>query len=68
MPLRRWVLPVPFELRLLLARDPHVLTAVGRIFVQEIFRWQRERRLLRARWLWHLAERLRTEHSGQRFA
>ncbi|HEY1537035.1 MAG TPA: transposase, partial [Polyangiaceae bacterium] len=41
--LRQWVLSVPFELRLLLARDPHVLTAVGRIFVQEIFRWQRER-------------------------
>jgi hypothetical protein len=43
VPLRQWVLSVPFELRLLLARDPHVLTAVGRIFVQEIFRWQRER-------------------------
>jgi len=37
------VLSVPYELRLLLAREPHVLTAVGRIFVQEIFRWQRER-------------------------
>ena len=34
---------MPFELRLLLARDPRALTAVGRIFVQEIFRWQRER-------------------------
>jgi len=42
-PLRQWVLSVPFELRLLLARDPRALTAVGRIFVQEIFRWQRER-------------------------
>jgi glycogen debranching enzyme len=41
-PLRQWVLSVPFELRLLLARDPRALTAVGRIFVQEIFRWQRE--------------------------
>ena len=34
---------MPFELRLLLARDPRALTAVGRIFVQEIFRLQRER-------------------------
>jgi hypothetical protein len=42
MPLRQWVLSVPFELRSLLARDPRALTAVGRIFVQEIFRWQRE--------------------------
>jgi hypothetical protein len=32
--------------RLLLARDPRALTAVGRIFVQEIFRWQRERAAL----------------------
>jgi len=43
VPLRQWVLSVPFEVRLLLARDPRALTAVGRIFVQEIFRSQRER-------------------------
>ncbi len=43
VPLRPWVLSVPFELRLLLARDPRALTAVGRIFMQEIFRSQRER-------------------------
>jgi hypothetical protein len=42
IPLRQCVLSVPFELRLLLARDPRALTAVGRIFVQEIFRWHRE--------------------------
>ena len=36
VPLRQWVLSVPFELRLLLARDPRALTAVGRIFLQEI--------------------------------
>jgi len=29
VPLRQWVLSVPFELRLLLARDPRALTAVG---------------------------------------
>ncbi len=33
---------IPFELRLLLARDPKALSAVGRICVQEIARWQRE--------------------------
>ena len=48
VPLRQWVLSVPFELRLLLAREPRALTAVGRIFVQEIFRWQRERAALSA--------------------
>jgi len=42
VPVRQWVLSVPFELRLLLARDARALTAVGRIFVQQIFRWQRE--------------------------
>jgi hypothetical protein len=41
--MRQWVLSVPYELRLLLARDPRALSATGRIFVEEIFRWQRER-------------------------
>jgi len=41
--LRQWVLSVPFELRLLHAKKPHALSAVGRIFVREVFRWQRER-------------------------
>jgi hypothetical protein len=35
------VLSVPFELRLLLARKPDALSAVGRIFIEEVFRWQR---------------------------
>jgi hypothetical protein len=43
---RQWLLSVPFELRLRLARDPRALTAVGRILAQEIFRWQRERAAL----------------------
>ncbi len=41
VPVRQWVLSVPFELRLLLAREPAALSAVGRIFVREILRWQR---------------------------
>jgi hypothetical protein len=41
--LRQWVLTVPFEFRLLLAVKPDALSAVGRIFIQEIHRWQRQR-------------------------
>jgi len=42
VPIRQWVLSVPFELRLLLARNAAALSAVGRIFVREIWRRQRE--------------------------
>jgi len=38
VPIRQWVLSLPFELRLLAARKPQVLAATGRIFVQEVFR------------------------------
>jgi hypothetical protein len=41
--LRQWVLTVPFELRLLLAAKPDALSAIGRVFIQEIQRWQRQR-------------------------
>ncbi len=44
--LRQWVLSIPFGLRLLLAKDPDCLSAFGRIFVQEVFRWQRSKALL----------------------
>jgi hypothetical protein len=43
VPLRQWVLSVPFELRLLLATNPSALSVTGRIFIQEVFRWQRDR-------------------------
>ncbi len=43
VPLRQWVLSVPFELRMTLARRADALSAVARIFVEEILRWQRER-------------------------
>ncbi|HWA73779.1 MAG TPA: transposase [Polyangiaceae bacterium] len=36
------MLSVPFELRLLLARNPSALSAVGRLFVERILRWQRD--------------------------
>jgi hypothetical protein len=42
VPLRQWVLSVPYELRLLLARHADALSAVGRIFIQEILRFQRQ--------------------------
>ncbi|MBW2526614.1 MAG: transposase [Deltaproteobacteria bacterium] len=38
VPIRQWVLSLPFELRLLAARRPDALAATGRIFVQELFR------------------------------
>jgi len=37
-PVRQWVLSLPFELRGLAATKPDVLTALGRIFVEEIAR------------------------------
>ena len=40
--MRQWVLSVPFELRLPLARRADALATVGRILVEEVFRWQRE--------------------------
>jgi hypothetical protein len=40
--LRQWVLTVPFELRLLLAAKPEAISAIGRIFVRAIQRWQCE--------------------------
>lgn len=39
--LRQWVLSVPFDLRIILAKSPAALSACGRLFVEEIFRWQR---------------------------
>lgn len=47
VPARQWVLSVPFELRLLLAKNHRALSAVGRIFVREVFHWQREQAALR---------------------
>lgn len=39
--LRQWVLSVPFELRMVFAKNPDALSTCGRIFVEETFRWQR---------------------------
>jgi len=41
VPIRQWVLSLPFELRRLAARDPSVLAACSRIFVEAIFEWMR---------------------------
>jgi hypothetical protein len=43
VPVRQWVLSVPFELGLLLARDHRALSAIGRLFVREILRGQEQR-------------------------
>ncbi len=42
VPVRQWVLSVPFALRLTLARRPDALSLVGRVLVSEILRYQRE--------------------------
>ena len=38
VPVRQWVLSLPFELRGLAATKPDVLTALGRIFAEEVAR------------------------------
>jgi hypothetical protein len=40
---RQWVLTTPFAVRRLLALRPDALTAAGRIFVEEIARWQKQK-------------------------
>lgn len=37
-PIRQWVASLPFELRGLAATKPDVLTAIGRIFAEEVAR------------------------------
>ncbi len=41
VPVRQWVLTAPHEVRSALALRPDALTAQGRIFVEEIARWQK---------------------------
>ena len=43
VPVRQWVLSLPFELRALAAFRADVLSALGRIFVEEVFRRYRSR-------------------------
>jgi len=43
VPVRQWVLSVPFELRLLLACRADAFGTITSLFVSEAFRWQRER-------------------------
>ena len=43
VPVRQWVLSVPFELRLLLARDAAAYGAVTRFFAEEVMRFQARR-------------------------
>jgi hypothetical protein len=43
VPVRQWVLSVPFDLRLLLACRADTFGAITGLFVSEVFRWQRER-------------------------
>ena len=43
VPVRQWVLTTPFAVRRLLVLRPDALTAAGRIFVEEIARWQKQK-------------------------
>jgi hypothetical protein len=43
VPVRQWVLSVPFELRLLISRRADVFRALIRLFARELLGWQRER-------------------------
>ena len=66
---RQWVVSVPFELRLLLASRADALTAVGRIAVEEILRWQRQQaraRNLNAKKTRGVAPALRRQSQPQR--
>jgi hypothetical protein len=47
VPVRQWVLTAPHEVRRVLALRPDALTACGRLFVEEIARWQK--RMAKAR-------------------
>ncbi|MBI5423391.1 MAG: transposase [Opitutae bacterium] len=42
VPIRQWVLSMPFDLQFLVARDPHLLTAVLRILVDVVSKWHTE--------------------------
>jgi len=42
VPVRQWVLSVPFELRARLAADPAALTLTSRVFFEEMRRWYRD--------------------------
>jgi hypothetical protein len=41
VPVRQWVLTAPHEVHRVLALRPDALTAQGRIFVEEVARWQK---------------------------
>ncbi len=42
VPVRQWVLSVPFELRVMLAADPAALTLTSRVLFEELRRWYRD--------------------------
>jgi hypothetical protein len=42
VPIRQWVLALPFELHLAAARDPKLLAACDRALIDAVFRWMRD--------------------------
>jgi hypothetical protein len=43
LPIRQWVLSLPFDLRVLAAKSPEVVSAIDRILFREVERWMRHR-------------------------
>jgi hypothetical protein len=43
VPVRQWVLTLPFRLRFMLAHDPALTSLVLGLFLAELFRWRKER-------------------------
>ena len=43
VPIRQWVLSLPFDLRIAAAPDPELLAACDRALVDAVFRWMRGR-------------------------
>jgi hypothetical protein len=43
VPVRQWVITLPFELRYLCAYDPEACSAIRRIYMRSVFRWLRKR-------------------------
>jgi hypothetical protein len=41
VPIRQWVLSLPFDLRIAAARDPKLLAACDRALINAVFRWMR---------------------------
>jgi hypothetical protein len=42
VPMRQWVLSIPFQLRPVIANDPKLISLVGNVFIRSVSRWLRQ--------------------------